>query len=279
MAADAFKTQAWNNTGWGWDQATAGSPCEQMLTELRGWITTINGNAAQSGKQVVLERDENSSTTADYRGFTINMPAITTTGSLYFQMFSSTTTTLQMRWGNSFTDDTSNGGYGTITSGGFDSSIGWKNTVTTEAQMNVCYGTVNGEEFFACGWALDSSTSYSDHFTLFKDINGEWAVVQNDGTSTLGWFYDPLRNTPAWVSIWGDSYAANSSIVTTPCLYPNLTGLNTGDPLTAYCVPATPDMVTWPTDTNALTYFPDGATGDVFAKINYYGPYFRYTPV
>ena len=278
MAA-TFKTQLWDNTGWGWDQATAGSPCEQLNSELRSWIATINGNAAQSGKQVALLRDENSSTSANYRGFTLEMPAITTTGSFYFQQFSTSTANLTQRWGNSWDNGTGNGGYGTVSGGSTDTTMGWKTNVTTEGQINVAYGVVNGEEFFSAGWMIDSSTGNADYFIIFKDGNGEWAVFRGDGTTTSGWYYDPLRSTPGWFAIASDTYVGSSTVFTRILLYPSTTGLTTGDQLTGVITSASDDIRTFPSDTTQLTYFPDGATGDNFAKISYYGPYFRYTPV
>ena len=276
MAA-TFKTQLWDNTGWGWDQATAGSPCEQLCSELRSWITTINSNAAQSGKQVVLERDETSSTTANYRGFTINLPAINTTGSLYYQQYSSSATNLAVRFGNGFTDDTSNGGYGTVTAGGSDTSIAWKNTVTSSGQMQVAYGVVNGEEFFGCSWYLDSSSVYADSFLLFKDHNGEWAIAGQDGTSVHGWVYDTVQSL--WTGIITEQYFYSTQYYSTMQYAVSTTGLTTGDQFQGIVMPKSSDIVTAPSDTNPLTYFPDGATGNYFAKLGYYAPYIRYTPV
>ena len=278
MAA-TFKTQAWDNTTWGWDSAAAGSPCEQMLSELRSWITTVNGNATQSGKQLVLQRDETSSTTANYRGFTIETPAQTTTGSLFFQFYSASTTNAHARWGNAFTDDTSNGGYGAVTSGNSDTSITFKTAATTSAQMQVAYGIVNGEEFFYCGWIIDSSSTYGDNWGIFKNQNGEWTAHMNDGTAPQGWAYDPVRGSGAWVSIVSENNLYSNNYILKPSYMLSSTGLTTGDLFTALVTPASDDVFVAPGDTAALTYFPYGATGDYLAKLNHYGPFFRYTPV
>ena len=275
MAA-TFKTQLWDNTGWGWDQATAGSPCEQMLTEMRSWITAVNGNASQTGKQLVLERDENSPTTANYRGFTLNMPAINTTGSLYFQMRSSSTTNLVMYAGNTFTDDTSNGGYGTVSGGVSDTSISWKNNVNTSGQLQIAYSVVDGEEFFGCSWFLDSEGVYGDHYILFKDQNGEWACAAQDSTAYIGWAYDAVRST--WASIIAPAYFHSITYFSVMQYALSTSGLTTGDQFQGAVIPASSDIITAPSNTTPLTYFPDGATGDYIAKLGYYAPYIRYTP-
>lgn len=272
-----FKTQLWDNTTWGWDQATAGSPCEQMCSELRSWITTINANAAQSGKQVVLERDETSSTTANYRGFTINLPAINSVSNLYVQYYSDSTTNMNARWGTAYANDTTLGGYGTVSSGSSDTSIGWKNTVAATGQMQVAYGVVNGEEFFGCAWYIDSSSAYADGFLFFKDQNGEWAYAGNDGTTVIGYAYDSIRG--GWVSVIAESYFYSTTYFSVMQYALTTSGLTTGDQFQGITMPASGDVWTAPQDGPALSYFADGVTGNYFAKLGYYGPYIRYTPV
>jgi hypothetical protein len=276
MAA-TFKTQAWDSTGWGWDSSAAGSPVEQMCSELSSWITTVNGNATQSGKQLVLHRDETDSTTTNYRGFTIEAPAQNIAGSVFFQFFSNTTTSARAYWGNSFTDDTSNGGYGTISSGGSDTGISFRIAANTSAQMQVAYGTVDGEEYFYCGWIIDSSSTYGDCWGVFKDQNGEWVVHMNDGTSPQGWAYDPVL--ASWRSIVGEDYLYSTTYIAKQAYMITNSGLSTGDLFTSVITTASDDIFVAPQDTTALTYFPYGATGDYLAKISHYGPYFRYTPV
>lgn len=114
---------------------------------------------------------------------------------------------------------------------------------------------------------------------FFKDVNGEWAVVRADGTSTTGLYYDSAMPTPKWNSIVGDSYAYSTSFLGTCCYPTSFTGLSSGDRYLAFAVPKSSDLLNHPNDEIELTYIPDGATGDYIAKISHYGPYIRYTPV
>jgi len=180
-------------------------------------------------------------------------------------------------WGtNTWTDNTANGGYGTFSGGNSDTNMIFKTSVTASGFLHIAYGTVNGEEYFTCGVDIDGSTSYSDYFIIFKDQNNEWACAWNDGTSHIGWAYDSVR--PSWQQLI-TRHADYSQRVSNYTWVMSSSGLTTGDRLQAYTQAASTDIASAPADTFALTYFPDGASGDYFAKIDYYGPYIRYTPV
>ena len=271
------KYQTWTNTTWAWDSATAGTPCVELLNEMRAWITAINGNASQSGKQVVLLRDETDSTTANYRGFTIECPLQTTTGSLYSSVFSSSSTVLRYYTGNGFTDDTSNGGYGTVggTYTDSDTSILWQNTVTSSGSFIIGYSTVNGEEFFHWGWDLNGSTSTSDSFTIFKDQNGEWGSHAVDGAADAGLFWD--ENTNQFNQIANVETASNSSVVS-PVLFSSSDLAASGETFRFFCEIKSRDILSRSTSTTQSSYAALTG-GDNVVCSSYNGFWLRYTPV
>lgn len=269
------KYQVWTDVTWNWDSASAGAPCTELLNEMRAWITAINGNASQTGRQVALLRDENSSTTANFRGFTIECPAQTTTGSLYTSMFSNTTTNMRYYTGTSFTDDTSNGGYGTVT-GTIDADIGilWKQAVTTTGAMITGYSTVNGEEFFHVGWNLDNATGTSDHITIFKDQNGEWGSMVGDTGTEAGLFWDEY--TSEFRQIQGLVPLSNSSILGPVTFYTASTGVN-GVPFRYVAMIKSADIFSRASAATQTTYSALSSGDNVICSA-YYGLWLRYTP-
>ena len=62
MAA-TVKYDTYTSASYSWDSAATGQPCKDIVDELKSWVTTINGNASQTSRQVVVLRDEADSTT------------------------------------------------------------------------------------------------------------------------------------------------------------------------------------------------------------------------
>lgn len=188
MAA-TVKTDTYTSASYNWDSASTGQPCKDVVDELKSWVTTINSNASQTGKQVVVLRDEASSTTTNYRGWVVELPQ-TGTDTLYTSLTTYNATTIQFFSGTGFTDDTSNGGYGTVTSTiETDGSIGWQTTAAVDVHFGLAYGIVDGEEFFFVGWDLGSDSTYSDMWGIFKTTEGYWATIATDGTACKGGSY------------------------------------------------------------------------------------------
>jgi len=71
--------------------------------------------------------------------------------------------------GNTFTDDTSNGGYGTVSGRYSDTSVSFI-TSGQEANWLVVTSTVDGQEYFSFGPYFNSATdgTYQDGFVIFK---------------------------------------------------------------------------------------------------------------
>lgn len=274
------KYQAWTNATWAWDSAAAGTPCVELEAELDAWIAAVNLNASQSGKQVVKIRGAADSTTANYRGWGVELPAQNTTGSLYVRTFSAGSTVLRFYASTGFTDDTSNGGYGNATGTvGSDTSIAWKNTVTTDGSFIIGYSTVNGEEFFHWGWAIDSSSSTSDSVTIAKDQSGEWMAYCTDSTSVSGLGYDDLQPTPGWVLLQGFDSATFSSVASRPSITRTTAGLSTGNSCRFYFSPASTDLLYSSGGVTQGSYTTITGSSDNLVRTAYYGQIIRYTPV
>lgn len=270
------KLQAWTNATWVWDSAAAGTPCVEVLNEMRGWITAINGNASQSGKQVALLKDENSSTAANFRGYVVQLPMQNQAGSLYHGFYSNNTTNLRGYVSTGFTNDTSNSGYGTHTGTvASDVSWSWKNTVTTSGQIIIGFSTVDGEEFFVWGWNLDGNSSYGDCVMIFKDERGEWAACGSDGAGTTGLVYDDLL--AEWRNPTNFETTNNTAILLPVSLY-----MLSGPSNTEFryrITAASPDLLYASSTSYSQASYVPLAGGDNAVLAAQYGPFIRYTPV
>lgn len=270
------KFQAWTNATWIWDSAAADTPCVEVLNEMRNWITAINLNASQSGKQVVLLKDENSSTAANFRGYVIQLPMQNQAGSLYHGFYSNTTANLRGYVSTGFTNDTSNSGYGTHTGTVVsDTTWAWKNTVTTSGQIVIGSSTVDGEEFFVWGWNLDNSASYGDCVMIFKDERGEWAACVSDGAGTTGLTYDDLLL--AWRNPANFETTSNTAILLPMSLYVGAGPSNTE--FRYRIIPASPDLLYAASTSYSQASYVPLAGGDNAVLAAQYGPFIRYTPV
>lgn len=188
MAA-TVKTDTYTSASYNWDSASTGQPCKDVVDELKSWVTIINGNASQTGKQVVVLRDETDSTTTNYRGWAVELPQ-TGTDTLYTSFHTNTATNARFYSGTGFTDDTSNGGYGTVTPTlETDTSMSWLTTAAIDVHFGLAYGIVDGEEFFFVGWDLGADATYSDMWGIFKTTEGYWAAIATDYTTVKGGSY------------------------------------------------------------------------------------------
>lgn len=209
MAA-TVKTDTYTSASYNWDSASAGQPNKDVVDELKAWVATINGNASQTSKQVVVLRDETDSTTTNYRGWVVELPQ-TGTDTLYTSFHTSTATNARFYTGTGFTDDTSNGGYGTVTSTiETDTGIGWQTTAGVDVHFGLAYGTVDGEEYFFVGWDLGTDSAYSDMWGIFKTTEGYWAAIANDSNSVRGASYGGV-STEDYIHI--GNMAGNNSVL------------------------------------------------------------------
>ena len=185
--APVIKWQRWDSASYDWFGTSATDALPSLEAELDAWITAVNGNASNSGRQVTKERGYADSTTANYAGLVLSCGANgnASKGYLSYGTYGSTSSK-RIYSGDTFADDTSNGGYGTISGGTSDTSVSWY-TSGQEANWMLVYDTTDGQEFFSFGPTFGStpSSTYQDGFFIFKCTDGEWSMVSNDGSSQV----------------------------------------------------------------------------------------------
>lgn len=182
--APTIKWQRWDSASYDWFGVTASDALPSVEAELDAWIATVNGNASNVGRQVTKERGYADSTTANYGGLVISCGANgnAAKGYMGYGCYGSTTSR-RAYVGDTFTDDTSNGGYGAISGGPSDTSIAWI-TSGQEANFLIVTGVVDGEEYFNFGpsFGTSPSVSYMDGFLIAKATDGEWFMTTSDGS-------------------------------------------------------------------------------------------------
>lgn len=284
--------QTWDAANWDWDSAVAGKPVPEICAALSSWITTINGNASQSGKQLSLVRDENSSTTANYRGFVVQAPLLqSATRSMYWQMHTTNTTTLACRaYDDDFwSDTTTNGGYGgtstgtSVTSYFLGDSKSFLNTVASFGDVLIASEVENGKEFFLVAHYLDSDAAKNDSFLLAKDVFGNWCVVTVDGTAWSGAFYDPsidrvVACTTISTAVTSDSGSATKYVDGKVLMYsPNPTVGATPNRRMSTAIAS--DALSFNSTSPAVYGYADLGSNVYAVNTTTNGPYVRYTQV
>ena len=280
------KYQEWTSGTYSWYSSTNTDTCGEVVNELKDWVTTINSNASQSGKQLVVEKDESSSLSANYFGFVLNCPTQNTAGNLYTAFHTNSATNVAWEAGTGWTNNTNQGGYGDI-SGilDIDSTVSWLSTVTSNARFLTMKGIVDGEEYFVLAWYLNSSTTYSDSLWIFKDQNGEWCTMMTDGGTMAAVYYDELASTPTWrnaTTVSTVTYPTNTTLAPLVFTFSVPSGL-TNDTFRAVVAPKSLDFYQYGSTRFFGTYIVPpaamGLGGDQLICTDNAGFFVRYTPV
>ena len=274
------KYQAWTSGTWDWDSNNAGSACVELVSELDAWIALINANPSQVGKQVVRRRGPADSTTAGWRGFVVEFPFNTTAASMYVSLHSNATTNLRFYAGDQYTDDASNGGYGTVsaTNGlSSDVSISWKNSITTSGSFVIGYSTVDTEEFFCVGWFLDSSNTYADSVTIYKNTYGEWTAMMNDGNSHTGFSINAPGASKERIRYGGLEGSGAANTIVNYAAYGVTSFLPSNEISQVISAAASGDLFITTSVIAQMDYL-DLGDGTNLVSTAAYGPLIRYTP-
>lgn len=188
--------QTWASGSYNWLDTTTSSAAPQQINNLlSSWVTAVNGNAANTNKQITVIKSPASSTSANFVGWVIQAASNSTNSTFITRIYSSSTTNLVCTFSESFNDSGANGGYG-ATSGvaATDSTVTWATSGVT-AEFIVATETDNEKEFFALGWRLGGdSTNRADLLLIYKDTAGEWAGWFYD-SADIGCFYMPTHST------------------------------------------------------------------------------------
>ena len=182
--APTIKWQRWDSASYDWHSGTADGAVAQIEAELDAWIAAVNAHTANTGRQITKMRGYADSTGGSYAGITLRYGANSNTEYAY-SYYGTRGSTSSRTWyiGPNFADDTSNGGYGTVSGGASDSSISWR-VSGYEADFLLIYDTTEGQEYFLMGPRFGTSTSYMDGFAIMKSTTGEWMISSGDGSAT-----------------------------------------------------------------------------------------------
>jgi hypothetical protein len=183
--APTIKWQRWDSASYDWFGKTADDALPRLEEELDAWMTAVNGNASNVGRQVTKERGSADSTGGNYAALVMSCGANGNTekGYLSYGCFNSTSSK-RIYAGPTYADDTSNNGYGTISGGSSDTSVSWY-TSGQEASWLLVYDVTDGQEYFSFGptFGAAPSNTYQDGFFIFKGNDGEWSITSNDASS------------------------------------------------------------------------------------------------
>lgn len=188
-----IKWQRWDSASYNWYGTTSADALPSIEAELDAWIATVNLSAVNAGRQITKEKGYADSTATNYAGTVISAGANNNTQKGYLFYGTMGGSSKKIYTGDVYTDDGSNGGYGTISGGSIDTFVTWY-VSGQEASFMITFSTVPGEEFFTFGPIFGSQgTSYMDGFHIIKCSDGEWSMYSSDGSSVchIHYFDDP----------------------------------------------------------------------------------------
>lgn len=189
--------QTWTSDTYNWlDTSTSTAVTPEIDSLLDTWVAAVNGNAANTNKQITVTKSPASSTSANFVGWVIQAASNASGSGFFTRFYTSTTTNLVATFSETFTDNGTNGGYGAAAgANATDQSISFA-TSGVVGEFVVASDTVNEQEFFALGWRVNSLTTQSDQLLIYKDTAGEWAAAFSDGGAIIGAFYMGTHSTP-----------------------------------------------------------------------------------
>ena len=200
--APTIKWQRWDSASYDWFGTTATDALPSLEAELDAWITAVNGNASNSGRQVTKERGYADSTATNYGALVLSCGANGNASKGYFSWGCyGSTSSKQIRLGPTYADDTTNGGYGAVSGGPSDTSVSWYGS-GQEANWLLVYDSTDGQEYFSFGPAFGTSpnTAYQDGFFIFKGTDGEWSMTSNDSVNQCHIHYWDDAISTGWSS-------------------------------------------------------------------------------
>lgn len=229
--------QAWDSASYNWlDKTTSTAAPQQINDKITAWITAVNANAANTNKQVTLEKGPADSTSTNFIGWTLKFDSNSSGSPFWVKLHTTTTTNIACYFGTTWTNDGSSGGYG-LTGGTTGSDTSNTYAVSGVAgEFVVAAETANGEEFLALGYRIGSDAAKSACLLIFKDTNNEWAAVWNISSSQTGTLYMAEHTTPARtmsVAFDGNTISDNASYLTSLQLWVTSGFPATGNAFTA----------------------------------------------
>ncbi len=144
---------------------------------LDTWITAVNGNASNVGRQITkLKGHTDTTSPTSTRGWVIQLDHPTLASNV-FEYRSYATTAMYTRGCRlaDYTNDTSNNGYGTLANLLATCTQNSITSTNVNCEQIVCYDDADGVEFYFTSWR-NGSTGNTGWFMIFKTTQGEWFI-------------------------------------------------------------------------------------------------------
>ena len=189
MPSPVGKYKFWDSTIMAGLGTSANDFWPALEAELDAWITAISGNASLSGGGVpVKQKGYADSTNANYLGFVVELPH-PTNPSVYYASFCTSSTALQQRVAETWTDSGGFGGYGAFSGVNGVKTGTWAAT-GIDTGIFLAYDTTDGEEFFVAGrWDTGTVSNHDPLALIVRGVQGDWSGTVIDGTSSsMVWY-------------------------------------------------------------------------------------------
>ena len=181
----------WSAAAVDWTNTSVGFQAYEQNEKLRSWITAVNANPSNVGRQLELWKDENTSTNSSAdMGFVIKLGYANNTNTYYFGNFG-TTGQWDIKLSTAWLDNGTNSGYGNFSTTGYYISDSQSRSLSgsVDADLYMIYDTEDGKEFICWGWGSTSANA-EDWAMIYKTNHGEWMVLCNDSPATSSITYD-----------------------------------------------------------------------------------------
>lgn len=171
---------------------------------LAAWVAIVNAHAANASQQITLLTRLANVTSSSLNGVTFSV-GNATHGPLYSTIRAASATSIYRILGTGYTDDTSNGNHGTVTSslGSINNASG-ASSGTAPVEVIIISDDTESAEYFFCNWR-STSDSYVTTFFLWKSSNNEWVLQIWDDTPNYS------LGAPSFDGWWGGTNIAGTT--------------------------------------------------------------------
>lgn len=183
--APTSEVQRWSAAAVDWGANSTSTGISYALNQkLRDWIAVVNGNASNADKQLLLWKDETSSTSSSTQGMVMRVGFGSGVEDYFHWGVYGDNNTMRVRASRLWNDDGSNSGYGTLNTGTdyyFSDTQSRSLNGSRDVDLYIAYDTTEGKEFFVWGFS-GLSSQYEDANGIFKNTFGQWLVFSPDNT-------------------------------------------------------------------------------------------------
>lgn len=189
--------QAWTAANYAWNSSTSESCAAFQINEkLTSWIQTVNDNPSNASRRVTVVKDPADTTNFTGGGWILDLDSPVASSNLYIKFVVNSATNVSVAVGLGYSPGTGDYGYGYVSGSSFVDSSNTFYTNSYSAEFAIATNDVDGQEFFALGWRHDNTMSNSDYLVIYKDIDGEWCCLYNDGGAVIGTYVMTTHQSP-----------------------------------------------------------------------------------